>query len=275
MKSQVAGRPSLDLDKGDEVKVIDRKSARFMGENAKYAYIAMNDAIIDADLPKDKYENNPRAGGILGQGGTSIPDVGETLDAVAAGKNKKIGPYRVTRTMGSTVSAVLATAFKLQGSSYSVSSACSTGAHCIGIGMEQIQLDKHDIMFCGAGELENWGNRDGFVIAAGGGIVVLEELEHAKARGARIYAEVVGYSATSDGYDMVAPSGEGGQRCMREAIAMANKIGGDKPVDYVNTHGTSTPVGDVKELGAIQGLFDEEFDYFPKVGSTKPSTASS
>ena len=297
MKSQVAGRPSLDLDKGEEVKVIDRKSARFMGENAKYAYIAMNDAIIDADLPKDKYENNPRAGGILGQGGTSIPDVGETLDAVAAGKNKKIGPYRVTRTMGSTVSAVLATAFKLQGSSYSVSSACSTGAHCIGIGMEQIQLDKHDVMFCGAGELENWGstimfdgmgalsssynddpehasrafdkNRDGFVIAAGGGIVVLEELEHAKARGARIYAEVVGYSATSDGYDMVAPSGEGGQRCMREAIAMANKIGGDKPVDYVNTHGTSTPVGDVKELGAIQGLFDEEFDYFPKVGSTK------
>jgi len=199
--------------------------------------------------------------------------------------------------MGSTVSAVLATAFKLQGSSYSVSSACSTGAHCIGIGMEQIQLDKHDVMFCGAGELENWGStimfdgmgalstkynddpthasrafdkdRDGFVIAAGGGIVILEELEHAKKRGAKIYGEVVGYSATSDGYDMVAPSGEGGERCMREAIQMANRLGGDKQVDYVNTHGTSTPIGDVKELGAIKHLFTAEFDYIPNIGSTK------
>lgn len=294
MKSQVAGRPDLDLS---TVTCIDRKSARFMGENAKYAFIAMHDAIEDAQLPAECYENNARAGGILGQGGTSIPDVGETLDAVAAGKNKKIGPYRVTRTMGSTVSAVLATAFKLQGSSYSVSSACSTGAHCIGIGMEQIQLGKHDVMFCGAGELENWGStimfdgmgalsskynddplhasrafdqdRDGFVIAAGGGIVILEEMEHAKKRGAKIYGEVVGYAATSDGYDMVAPSGEGGQRCMRDAIAMANRLGGEKPVDYINTHGTSTPVGDVKELGAIKELFDNEFDYKPKVGSTK------
>merc|ERR1719159_2153604 len=197
----------------------------------------MHDAIQDAELPAECYENNPRAGGILGQGGTSIPDVGETLDAVAMGKLKKIGPYRVTRTMGSTVSAVLATAFKLQGLSYSVSSACSTGAHSIGMGMEQIQLGKHDVMFCGAGELENWGStimfdgmgalstkynddplhasrafdkdRDGFVIAAGGGIVILEELEHAKARGAKIYGEVVGYAANSDGYDMVAPSGDG------------------------------------------------------------------
>jgi len=294
MKSQVAGRPDLDLD---NVPCIDRKMARFMGENAKYAFIAMHDAIIDAELPKDCYENNPRAGGILGQGGTSIPDVGATLDAVAASKLRQIGPYRVTRTMGSTVSAVLATAFKLQGSSYSVSSACSTGAHCIGIGMEQIQLDKHDVMFCGAGELENWGStimfdgmgalstkynddpthasrafdkdRDGFVIAAGGGIVILEELEHAKKRGAKIYGEVVGYSATSDGYDMVAPSGEGGERCMREAIQMANRLGGDKQVDYVNTHGTSTPIGDVKELGAIKHLFTAEFDYIPNIGSTK------
>jgi len=294
MKSQVAGRPDLDLT---NVECIDRKSARFMGENAKYAFIAMHDAIQDAEMEESCYQNNPRAGGILGQGGTSIPDVGETLDAVAAGKLKKIGPYRVTRTMGSTVSAVLATAFKLQGSSYSVSSACSTGAHCIGMGMEQIQLGKHDVMFCGAGELENWGStimfdgmgalsskynddplhasrafdkdRDGFVIAAGGGVVILEELEHAKNRGAKIYAEVVGYAATSDGYDMVAPSGEGGQRCMRDAIAMAQRLGGDKQVDYINTHGTSTPVGDVKELGAIKELFDKEFDYMPNIGSTK------
>ena len=159
MKSQVAGRPELDLNDKETIgKIIDRKSARFMGDNAKYAFLSMHDAIEDAKLPKEAYQNNPRAGGILGQGGTSIPDVGETLDAVAMGKLKKIGPYRVTRTMGSTVSAVLATAFKLQGLSYSVSSACSTGAHSIGMGMEQIQLGKHDVMFCGSGELENWGS---------------------------------------------------------------------------------------------------------------------
>ena len=159
MKSQVAGRPELDLNDKETIgKIIDRKSARFMGDNAKYAFLSMHDAIEDAQLPKEAYQNNPRAGGILGQGGTSIPDVGETLDAVSAGKLKKIGPYRVTRTMGSTVSAVLATAFKLQGLSYSVSSACSTGAHSIGMGMEQIQLGKHDVMFCGSGELENWGS---------------------------------------------------------------------------------------------------------------------
>lgn len=298
MKSQVAGRPDLDLNDKETIgKIIDRKSARFMGDNAKYAFLAMDMAIKDAQMAPECYEKNPRAGGILGQGGTSIPDVGETLDAVSAGKLKKIGPYRVTRTMGSTVSAVLATAFKLQGLSYSVSSACSTGAHSIGMGMEQIQLGKHDIMFCGSGELENWGStimfdgmgalsskynddpehasrafdkdRDGFVIAAGGGVVIVEELEHAKARGAKIYAEVVGYSATSDGYDMVAPSGEGGRRAMRDAIAMANRLGGQKQVDYINTHGTSTPVGDLAELGAIKGLFTEEFDYIPNIGSTK------
>merc|ERR1719230_405564 len=221
--------------------------------------------------------NSPRTGGILGQGGTSVADIIETMEAVDAQKLRRIGPYRVTRSMGSTVSAVLATAFKLQGVSYSISSACSTGAHCIGVGMEQIQLGKQDIVFAGAGEAEDWGfsvmfdamgalsskyndspetasrafdvSRDGFVIAGGGGIVVLEELEHAKARGAKIYGELVGYGANSDGYDMVAPSGEGGQRCMKLAMAMANELGGSKPVDYVNTHGTSTPVGDTMELG--------------------------
>mmetsp|Transcript_23398 Transcript_23398/g.30369 ORF Transcript_23398/g.30369 Transcript_23398/m.30369 type:complete len:439 (+) Transcript_23398:48-1364(+) len=282
MKSQVCGRPKIDLN---DVPCIDRKSARFMGDNAKYAFISMHDAIADAGLAPEYYENNPRAGGILGQGGTSIPDVGETLEACAERKLKRVGPYRVTRTMGSTVSAVLATAFKLRGCSYSISSACSTGAHCIGVGMEQIQLDKHDIVFCGAGELENWGstvmfdgmgalsskyndeptlasrafdkNRDGFVIAAGGGVVVLEELEHARRRGAKIYAEITGYSATSDGYDMVAPSGEGGERCMRDALSMAEQLGGPKQVTYVNTHGTSTPVGDVKELTAIDRVFSD------------------
>mmetsp|Transcript_17586 Transcript_17586/g.57029 ORF Transcript_17586/g.57029 Transcript_17586/m.57029 type:complete len:483 (+) Transcript_17586:219-1667(+) len=293
MKSQVCGRPKLDLS---DVPCIDRKSARFMADNGKYAFISMHDAIADAGLAPELYENNPRAGGVLGQGGTSIIDVGETLDAVAMRKLRKVGPYRVTRTMGSTVSAVLATAFKLRGCSFSISSACSTGAHCIGVGMEQIQLDKHDVMFCGAGELENWGStvmfdgmgalsskyndqptiasrpfdedRDGFVIAAGGGVIVLEELEHARRRGAKIYAEVVGYAATSDGYDMVAPSGEGGERCMRKALDMASALGGTKKVDYINTHGTSTPVGDIKELAAIENLFSE-FGYYPHIGSTK------
>jgi len=209
----------------------------------------------------------------------------------------KVGPYRVTRTMGSTVSAVLATAFKLQGVSYSISSACSTGAHCIGQGMEQIQLGKQEVVFCGAGEGLETGfavmfdamgalstkyndspttasrafdvTRDGFVIAGGGGIVVLEELEHAKARGAKIYAEVTGYCANSDGYDMVAPSGEGGQRCMKSAMAMANAgPAGEKQVDYVNTHGTSTPVGDTMELNGIKTVFTEA-GYQPYIGSTK------
>ena len=260
MKSHICGRPDIDCD-----ALIDRKQTRFMGDNCKYAFIAMERAIEDSGLTPEQIAS-PRVGGILGQGGTSVPDIAETIDAVNAGKNRRIGPYRVTRSMGSTVSAVLSTAFKLQGVSYSISSACSTGAHCIGVGMEQIQLGKQDICFCGAGEAEGWGfsvmfdsmgalstkyndspetasrafdkTRDGFVIAGGGGIVVVEELEHAKARGAKIYAEVVGYGANSDGYDMVAPSGEGGQRCMKMAMAMANEIGGQKEVNYVNTHGT-------------------------------------
>ena len=210
MKSHICGRPDIDCD-----ALIDRKQTRFMGDNCKYAYIAMERAIEDSGLTPEQIAS-PRVGGILGQGGTSVPDIAETIDAVNAGKNRRIGPYRVTRSMGSTVSAVLSTAFKLQGVSYSISSACSTGAHCIGVGMEQIQLGKQDICFCGAGEAEGWGfsvmfdsmgalstnfndnppkasrafdqSRDGFVIGAGGGVVVVEELEHAKARGAKIYA---------------------------------------------------------------------------------------
>merc|ERR1719327_1300233 len=290
MKSNICGRPDIVCE-----DFIDRKQIRFMGMNCKYAYIAMQQAIEDSGPPPETIAS-PRVGGILGQGGTSILDIAETLDAVSAGKNRRIGPYRVTRSMGSTVSAVLATAFKLQGVSYSISSACSTGAHCIGVGMEQIQLGKQDVCFCGAGEAEDWGfsvmfdsmgalstkyndspetasrafdqSRDGFVIAGGGGIVVLEELEYAKARGAKIYAEVVGYGANSDGYDMVAPSGEGGQRCMKMAMEMANKIGGKKQVEYVNTHGTSTPVGDTMELNGIKTVFTEA-GYQPYVGSTK------
>ena len=290
MKSNVCGTPDINCD-----EFIDRKQARFMGLNAKFAYIAMQQAVEDSGLSPEQM-NSPRVGGILGQGGTSVADIIETMEAVDAQKLRRIGPYRVTRSMGSTVSAVLATAFKLQGVSYSISSACSTGAHCIGVGMEQIQLGKQDVVFCGAGEAEDWGfsvmfdamgalstkyndspttasrafdvSRDGFVIAGGGGIVVLEELEHAKARGAKIYAELVGYGANSDGYDMVAPSGEGGQRCMKMAMAMANEIGGEKKVDYVNTHGTSTPVGDTMELKGIKTVFTEA-GYQPFVGSTK------
>jgi len=290
MKSHICGRPDIMTE-----ELIDRKQIRFMGMNCRYAYLAMEQAIEDSGLTPEQIAT-PRVGGILGQGGTSVLDIAETLDAVNAGKNRRIGPYRVTRSMGSTVSAVLSTAFKLQGVSYSISSACSTGAHCIGVGMEQIQLGKQDICFCGAGEAEDWGfsvmfdsmgalstkyndspetasrafdtSRDGFVIAGGGGIVVLEELEHAKARGAKIYAEVVGYGANSDGYDMVAPSGEGGQRCMKMAMAMADEIGGKKEVEYVNTHGTSTPVGDTMELNGIKKVFTEA-GYMPFVGSTK------
>eukprot|EP00908_Phaeocystis_cordata_P024990 Transcript_7449.p1 GENE.Transcript_7449~~Transcript_7449.p1 ORF type:complete len:404 (-),score=215.90 Transcript_7449:267-1478(-) len=290
MKSRICGRPDIDCD-----EFIDRKQSRFMGLNAKFAYIAMKQAVDDSGLTPEQM-NSPRVGGILGQGGTSVADIKETMDAVDDGKLRRVGPYRVTRSMGSTVSAVLSTAFKIQGVSYSISSACSTGAHCIGVGMEQIQLGKQDICFCGAGEAEDWGfsvmfdamgalstkyndapttasrafdvSRDGFVIAGGGGIVCVEELEHAKARGAKIYGELVGYAANSDGYDMVAPSGEGGQRCMKMAMEMANQIGGEKKVDYVNTHGTSTPVGDTMELNGIKTVFTEA-GYQPYVGSTK------
>jgi len=297
IKSQVRGRP--DLDDKDFKALIPKASLRFMGTNAKYAYIAMERAIQDAGLKPEEYEENPRVAGILGQGGTSIPDIVDTVDAVKGGTKRwknKVGPFRVTRSMGSTVSAVLATAFKIQGPSFSISSACSTGAHCIGTGFEQIQLGKADMAFCGAGENESWEftamfdcmgalstqrnedptkasrafdtTRDGFVIAGGGGVVILEELEHAKARGAKIYAELVGYGANSDGYDMVAPSGVGGQRCMTIAMDQADELGGKKEVEYVNTHGTSTPVGDVMELSGIKTVFDA-LGYQPQVGSTK------
>lgn len=297
IRSQVTGRP--DLTEKDFKELIPKTALRFMGTNAKYAYVAMDRAISDAGFEDSDYQENPRACGILGQGGTSIPDIVETVNAVEGGGTRwknKVGPFRVTRSMGSTVSAVLSTAFKLQGPSWSISSACSTGAHCIGTGFEQILLDKADIAFCGAGENESWEftamfdcmgalstkrnddptkasrafdtDRDGFVIAGGGGVVVLEELEHAKARGAKIYCELVGYGANSDGYDMVAPSGVGGQRCMKIAMDEATRRGGEKEVEYINTHGTSTPVGDVKELEAIKTVFDEE-GYQPWVGSTK------
>lgn len=297
IRSQVCGRPSLT--DSDMQELIPKAHLRFMGNNAKYAYVAMQRAIEDSGLAPSEYEENPRIAAILGQGGTSIPDIQETVAAVEAGgarwKNK-VGPFRVTRSMGSTVSAVLTTAFKLQGPSYSISSACSTGAHCIGTGMEQIQLGKADMVFAGAGEAESWGfsamfacmgalstsynetpktasrafdkSRDGFVIAGGGGVVLLEEYEHAKARGAKIYGELVGYGANADGYDMVAPSGVGGERCMRLAMAQADEIGGAKPIEYINTHGTSTPVGDIMELGAIKNVFAEA-GYTPAVGSTK------
>lgn len=297
IKSNVRGRP--DLTDEQMAELIPKSVARFCGENAKYAYIAMDRAVQDAQLKPEDYQGNPRVAAIIGQGGTSIPDIVETVEAVESGGKRwknKVGPFRVTRSMGSTCSAVLATAFKVQGPSYSISSACSTGAHCIGTGFEQIQLGKADIAFCGAGESVNWQftsmfdcmgalstsyndtpetasrafdkTRDGFVIAGGGGIMVLEDLEHAKARGAKIYAELVGYAANSDGYDMVAPSGVGGQRCMELAMSNAAQNSDDKPVDYINTHGTSTPVGDVMEIGAIKELFTKK-GYQPYVGSTK------
>jgi 3-oxoacyl-(acyl-carrier-protein) synthase len=251
-------------------------------------------------MEPEMYQENSRACAILGQGGTSIPDIVETVEAVQAGGKRwknKVGPFRVTRSMGSTVSAVLATAFKIQGTSFSISSACSTGAHCIGTGFEQILLGKSDIAFCGAGENVSWEftsmfdcmgalstkynetpdkasrafdkDRDGFVIAGGGGVMILEELEHAKARGAKIYAELVGYGANSDGYDMVAPSGVGGEACMnlcyQDALQSSSSA---KEIDYINTHGTSTPIGDIMELQAIQ-RFSAANNLDPYVGSTK------
>jgi 3-oxoacyl-[acyl-carrier-protein] synthase-1 len=297
IRSQVHGKPELTAE--DFTKLIPKAALRFMGTNAKYAYIAMDRAIQDSGLKPEEYQGNPRTAAIIGQGGTSIPDIVETVEAVKGAEKRwknKVGPFRVTRSMGSTCSAVLATSFKLQGPSFSISSACSTGSHCIGVGYEQILLDKADLAFCGAGESVNWEftsmfdcmgalsttyndtpktasrafdkTRDGFVIAGGGGIVILEELEHAKARGAKIYAELVGYAANSDGYDMVAPSGLGGRQCMDLAIQDALRNSDDKPIEYINTHGTSTPVGDISELAGIKTVFDEK-GYQPYVGSTK------
>ncbi|ASJ71418.1 beta-ketoacyl-ACP synthase I [Granulosicoccus antarcticus] len=284
MRSHVAAAPDIDLKES-----IDRKQFRFMGGAAAYAYLAMQAAIADAGLSDDEV-SNVRTGIIAGSGGGSSASQVDSADILRDRGIRRVGPYRVTQTMGSTVSACLATPFKIKGINYSISSACSTSAHCIGNALELIQLGKQDRVFAGGGEEEHWtlsslfdamgalstkyndtpelasraydANRDGFVIAGGGGMVVVEELETAKARGATIYAEVVGYGATSDGYDMVAPSGEGAMRCMQMAKATV-----DTPIDYINAHGTSTPVGDVAELRAVKMAFEE--GQVPHIGSTK------
>ncbi len=283
MRSHVAG--AVDIDFSEH---IDRKSLRFMGSAAAYGYISMARAIADAGLTEDQV-SNIRTGIIMGSGGTSTQDQVEAVDILREKGLKRVGPYRVTRTMGSTVSACLATPFKIKGVNYSISSACSTSAHCIGNAMELIQLGKQDMVFAGGGESEHWSlscmfdamgalstkynespdkasraydaDRDGFVIAGGGGTLVVEELEHALARGANIYAELTGYGATSDGYDMVAPSGEGAVRCMQMAMATANN-----DIDYINAHGTSTPVGDIQEIKAVKAVFG---DNIPAINSTK------
>jgi 3-oxoacyl-[acyl-carrier-protein] synthase I len=288
-RSQVAGVVDIDLE-----ALIDRKLRRFMGDAAAYAYVSMAQAIEDSGLTPEQVSSE-RTGLIAGSGGASSANQVEAADVLREKGLRRVGPYRVTRTMGSTVSACLATPFKIKGVNYSISSACATSAHCIGNAMEQIQLGKQDIVFAGGGEEEHWTlsclfdamgalstqyndspekasrpydkARDGFVIAGGGGMLVLEELEHAKARGAKIYAELVGYGATSDGYDMVAPSGEGAVRCMHQAMATV-----DGPIDYINTHGTSTPVGDVAELKAIREVFG---DSTPAMSSTKSLTGHS
>jgi len=267
MRSHVAGAPTVDLK-----EEIDRKQLRFMGGAAAYAYLAMRDAIADAGLT-DEQVSNDRTGIIAGSGGGSTLSQVESADILREKGLRRVGPYRVTQTMGSTVSACLATPFKIQGINYSMSSACSTSAHCIGNALELIQLGKQDRVFAGGGEEEQYNDtpakasraydssRDGFVIAGGGGMVVVEELETALARGANIYAEVVGYGASSDGYDMVAPSGAGAERCMKLAAATV-----DGQIDYINAHGTSTPVGDIAELKAVASVFG---DNTPPIGSTK------
>ncbi len=289
-RSQVAGTLKLNVD-----DLVDRRLRRFMGDGAAYAWLAMKEAIEDAGLGEAEISND-RTGLVAGSGG---PTTGAIVQSAITAKEKgpkRIGPFMVPRAMSSTVSANLATAWRIKGPSYSISSACSTSAHCIGNAVETIQLGKADRMFAGGGEELDWTlsvlfdamgamsskyndtpqrasraydkDRDGFVISGGGGIVVLEDLETAKARGAKIYAEVVGYGATSDGADMVAPSGEGAVRCMK--LALAGFPGGARrnaPVDYINTHGTSTPVGDITELDAIRQVFGA--DKLPKVSSTK------
>jgi 3-oxoacyl-[acyl-carrier-protein] synthase-1 len=285
-RSHVAGTMNID-----PAEHIDRKHMRFMGSAAAYNYIAMQQAIEDSGLSEDQV-SNIRTGIIVGSGGASNENIVNAVDILREKGAKRVGPYMVPRTMGSTTSANLATHFKIKGVNYSISSACSTSAHCIGNATEQIQMGKQDIVFAGGGEELHWSltvlfdgmgalsskyndkpeaasrtydaNRDGFVISGGGGVVVLEEYEHALARGAKIYAEVTGYGATSDGYDMVAPSGEGAERCMQLAMSTT-----DGNIDYINTHGTSTPVGDTKELEAIRNVFGTNA---PHLASTKSLT---
>ncbi|MCL4124808.1 UNVERIFIED_CONTAM: hypothetical protein GTU68_030205 [Idotea baltica] len=290
-RSQVHGKPDVDIP-----SLIDKRQLRFMGDGAAYNFIAMQQAIADSGLEETDV-SNVRTGLIMGSGGPSTKNLFQAHQIVLEkGAPKRMGPFMVTRGMSSTNSACLATPFKIKGINYSITSACSTSAHCIGAATEQIQFGKQDVMFAGGGEELDWtlsclfdamgamsskyndtpqtaaraydATRDGFVIAGGGGVVVLEELEHAKARGAKIYAEVTGYAANSDGYDMVAPSGEGGERCMRLAIETL----GERKVDYINAHGTSTPVGDIGEIEAVRKVFGENQ---PPVSSTKSLTGHS
>ncbi len=289
-RSQVIGNiKNLDLDKH-----IDRKIKRFMGSGSAYTYIALKEAIEESGL-EEKDISNEQTGIIMGSGGPSIKNVYYAVDTIRKSAPKRMGPYIVPRTMASTCSATLAVPFKIKGVNYSISSACATSGHCIGNGMELIQYGKQDIVFAGGGEELDWAlsgmfdampalsskynntpekasrpydaNRDGFIIAGGAGALVLEEYEHAKARGAKIYAELTGYGATSDGYDMVQPSGEGAMRCMKMALKTTKN-----KVDYINSHGTSTPIGDTKELEAIEATFKENI---PKISSTKSLTGHS
>jgi 3-oxoacyl-[acyl-carrier-protein] synthase I len=285
-RSQVHGQPNYDLD------TVDRRARRFMGDGAAWNYVAMQQAIADSGL-EEKDQKNDRTGLIMGSGGPSTRILVQAADTTREKGPKRVGPFAVPACMSSTNSATLATPFGIRGVNYSISSACATSAHCIGNSVELIQWGKQDIMFAGGGEELDWTlsvlfdamgamsskynnstasrafdkNRDGFVIAGGAGVVVLEELEHAKARGAKIYAEVVGYGATSDGYDMVAPSGEGAVRCMRQAMATVKD-----DIDYINPHGTSTPVGDAKEIEAVREVFGNKI---PPISSTKSLTGHS
>lgn len=293
LRSQVAGE--IRLPEGLLETQVDRKMLRFMGPGHSYAWLALQEAIAQAGLPPELVSQE-RTGLIVGAGGTSTSSMLESTDTLKEKGIRRVGPYMVTKTMSSGVAAVLATGAKIKGLNYSISSACSTSAHCIGAAMEQIQFGKQDIVFAGGAEEEHWTmsllfdamgalsskyndspelasrtydlDRDGFVISGGGGIVVLEEYEHALRRGAPIIAELLGYGATSDGYDMVAPSGEGAVRCMRLALqdAQGQAIG---PIDYINTHGTSTPVGDAKELEAIREVFPASAGSIPHIASTK------
>ncbi len=290
-RSQIHGKVNLNLE--DHV---DKKQLRFMGAGAAYSVLSMEQAIKDSGLTH-KEVSNPKTGLIAGSGGPSTANMLQSFDIAREKGPKRVGPFMVPRCMSSTVSACIATFFKIKGVNFSITSACSTSAHCIGIGADQIKYGKQDIIFAGGGEELDWTlsvlfdamgamsskynetpelasrpydiNRDGFVIAGGGGMLVLEELEHAKARGAKIYGEIAGHCANSDGYDMVAPSGEGAVRCMSEALSGINK-----KVDYINAHGTSTPVGDMQELHAIKEVFRNK-DYLPKLTSTKSITGHS
>jgi len=290
-RSQIHGEVKINLEDH-----IDKKQLRFMGAGAAYSVLSMEQAIADAGLTNEEV-SNPRTGLIAGSGGPSTANLLQAFDVAREKGPKRVGPFMVPRCMSSTVSACIATFFKIKGVNFSITSACSTSAHCIGIGADQIKYGNQDIVFAGGGEELDWTlsvlfdamgamsskynntpelasrpydvNRDGFVIAGGGGMIVLEELEHAKARGAKIYGEIVGHCANSDGFDMVAPSGEGAVRCMKQALAYT-----DQKVDYINAHGTSTPVGDMQELHAVREVF-KDYDYLPKLTSTKSLTGHS